>query len=380
MHEPSTLLRRALTCLVTLGFALRLTAPASWAEEPQPRVQPVDARRQHAQMVQRAIAFVQTRQQPDGSYSEVAGPGVTALVTTGLLRHGRTVQDPLVARSLAYLQKRVQPDGGIYEPGSLYRNYETSLAVLCFSEANQDGRYDRLIAGADKFLKGLQWDEGEAVARSDPAYGGAGYGKHERPDLSNTSFLVDALRAAGNDADSEAIQRALIFVSRCQNLKSSHNDTPFADKVNDGGFYYTPAAGGTSQAGTTPDGGLRSYGSMTYAGLKSMIYAGVGPEDPRVQAAVQWIARHYDVRSNPGLGDAGLFYYYHTFAKALDAIGQDSFVDADGVVHDWRAEVNAELARRQLENGSWINENSRWLEGNPDLVTGYVLLTLAYTR
>src|SRR5690606_19174736 len=121
---------------------------------------------------------------------------------------------------------------------------------------------------------------GDVKDKSDPAYGGAGYGSHRRPDLSNTSFLIDALKATGNGPDDEAMQKALIFVSRCQNLETEHNTTPFAAKNPDGGFYYTPAAGGTSQAGTLPDGGLRSYASMTYAGLKSMIYCGLEKDDP----------------------------------------------------------------------------------------------------
>src|SRR5690606_28942628 len=178
----------------------------------------------------------------------------------------------------------------------------------------------------------------------DPAYGGAGYGSHKRPDLSNTSFLVDALRAAGNDENSEAIQRALIFISRCQNLETEHNTTPFAAKNPDGGFYYTPAAGGSSQAGQTPQGGLRSYASMTYAGLKSMLYAGVDQHDPRVKAAVSWIRKHYDLDSNPGMGPAGLYYYYPVFAKALDALGQDTFEDENGEAQNWRAELIRALA------------------------------------
>ena len=140
--------------------------------------------------------------------------------------------------------------------------------------------------------------------------------------------MIEALKATGNDENSDALKRALKFVSRCQNLESEHNTTPFGAKVGDGGFYYTPAAGGTSQAGETENGGLRSYGSMTYAGLKSMIYAGVGPDDPRVKAAIKWLGKNYDLSSNPGMGDAGLYYYFNTFAKALDAIGQDEFVDA----------------------------------------------------
>ena len=198
--------------------------------------------------------------------------------------------------------------------------------------------------------------------------------------MSNTNFMIDALKATGNAADSKAIQQALIFISRCQNLESEHNTTPFSAKNPDGGFYYTPAAGGTSQAGKTEAGGLRSYGSMTYAGLKSMIYAGVGPKDQRVKAAVEWVTKNYDLKSNPGLGDAGLYYYYHTFAKALDAVGKEVLVDADQRRHPWRSELLSELARRQRKDGSWINTNSRWLEGDANLVTGYALLALAYCQ
>ena len=116
---------------------------------------------------------------------------------------------------------------------------------------------------------------------------------------------------------------------------------------------------------------------MTYAGLKSMIYAGVEPDDPRVKAAVKWIERHYDLSSNPGMGDAGLYYYYHTAAKALDAAGLKEIVDAEGRRHDWRRDLLAELLKRQQPDGSWVNKNPRWMEGDPNLVTGYVLLALS---
>src|SRR5205814_10703654 len=125
------------------------------------------------------------------------------------------------------------------------------------------------------------------------------------------------------------------FVTPCRTLDGPYNTTPFAAKVNDRGFYYTPAAGGNSQAGNDEEtGGLRSYASMTYAGLKSMIYAGLKPDDKRVSAAVSWLKKHYDLASNPGLGDQGLYYYYMTFAKALAALGEDTFVDDSGAEHD----------------------------------------------
>jgi squalene-hopene/tetraprenyl-beta-curcumene cyclase len=185
--------------------------------------------------------------------------------------------------------------------------------------------------------------------------------------------------AAGVGKDDPAMKNAVIFVSRCQNLESEYNTTPFASKVNDGGFYYTPAGGGTSQAGPTENGGLRSYASMTYAGLKSMIYAGVDAKDPRVQAAFKWIQKHYSVDENPGMGKAGLYYYYHTFAKALDAMNVKTIEDAAGKKHDWRAELTNHLVSLQKENGSWVNAEKRWYEGDPNMASAYSLLTLAYT-
>ncbi len=336
----------------------------------------------YARMVDSAIDYLRTTgQSEDGSYSGSSTPAVTALVTTALLRHGRTVNDPMIARALAFLEGFVQKDGGIYDPRGHYRNYETCLAMMCFSEANRDGKYDTRIKNGNRFVRGLQWDEDEGSDESDFAYGGGGYGKHKRPDLSNTGFLIEALIASGSSPDDPAIQNALVFVSRCQNLESSHNTTPFAVKVNDGGFYYTAAAGGSSQAGETANGGLRSYASMTYVGLKSMIYAGLGPDDPRVKAAQEWITQHYELGNNPGMGAAGLYYYYHTFAKALAALGEDMVNDAAGTSHDWRRELAETLAARQQPNGAWINEqNPRWLEGDPNLVTGYALLALSYCR
>lgn len=330
--------------------------------------------------VQKAIAFLAAAQQEDGSYQSKVGPGITALITTALLRHGRTTKDPQVAKSLKYLESFVQPDGAIHHPKSRLPTYETCLAIMCFQEANSDGHYNEIIKKADAALKGIQKSGDDGKDKSNVEFGGAGYGGQGRPDLSNTHFLVEALRAAGTSADDPAIQNALIFVSRCQNHESEHNTTAMAAKVEDGGFYYTPVGDGDSPAGKTANGGLRSYGAMTYAGLKSMLYAGVDANDPRVKAAVTWVRKNYDVTSNPGLGQAGLYYYYHTFAKALDALGDDNVTDEKGKKHDWKQELVVELAKRQQPNGSWINSDPKWMEGDANLSTGFALLALSYCR
>lgn len=359
--------------LSTLLFTL-LAMTSVPAAEPANISTPVDAQK----IIQRGIDFLtQHGQAEDGSYSSFAGTGVTSLATTALLKNGVSPDSPTIQRSLDYLKKHVQPDGGIYTKDAFLQNYETSVAIACFSAANRDGKYDELIDRAQKFIRGIQWDETEGKTSTDLNYGGAGYGTHKRPDLSNTSFFVDAMKTAGSGPDDPALQKALIFIERCQNFESPTNTSPFAAKNPDGGFFYTVAAGGESKAGETPDGGLRSYGSMTYAGLKSMIYAGLKPDDPRVKAAVDWISKNYTLKTNPGMGDSGLFYYYHTFAKSLATLDVDEFTDADGKKHDWRKDLIEELAARQQKNGSWINADTRWLEGDPNLTTAYVLLALA---
>ena len=326
----------------------------------------------------KAVRFLKLSQAADGSWTSPKVPGITALTTHALLKSGVPVSDPAVKKGLAFLLKLKQKDGGIYNAQSLHRNYETSITLLALSAANKDGKYDATIKKAEAFLRGLQWDNTENIKEDDTAFGGAGYGKHQRPDLSNTQFLIEALRAAGVKEDDPAMQKALKFVSRCQNLETEHNNTKFASKVEDGGFYYTPAAGGTSQAGLTANGGLRSYGSMTYAGLKSMIYAGLKSDDPRVKAAYTWIQKFYSVDTNPGLGKQGLFYYYHTMARTLSVIGKDTIVDGKGVTHDWRKEIVDRLAATQRKNGSWLNEADRWYEGDPNLVSAYSLMALSY--
>ncbi|MEK6258385.1 MAG: prenyltransferase/squalene oxidase repeat-containing protein [Planctomycetota bacterium] len=328
---------------------------------------------------QKAINFLKTSQAEGGHWTSPEAPGISGLITYALLVSGVPAADPALEKALKHLSSYIQPDGGIYFPKSHHSNYETAICLLAFSAANKDGKYTETIKKADAFLRKLQWDESETTDKSDPKYGGAGYGRTgDRPDLSNTVFFLDALQAAGAKKDDPAVQKALVFLSRCQNLETENNTTPHASKVNDGGFYYTPAAGGSSQAGNTANGGLRSYGSMTYAGLKSMIYAGLTPEDQRVKAATEWITKFYSIEENPGLGQQGVFYYYQMFAKALSTMDLDTVKDADGKAHDWRKELAEHLFKTQQENGAWLNKNDRWYEGNPDLATAYVLIAMHY--
>ena len=320
-------------------------------------------------------------QSDDGSFSKQLSPAVTALCASALLEHRVPVTDVRVQKALTYLESNIRKDGGIYAKESVLRNYETSVTLMCFNRANKDGKYDEVIQNAVTFLKGIQWDEGEGHTIDSSFFGGQGYGGHKRPDASNTSFYQDALKAAGEDPNSTSMQNAEIFMARCQNLPGKHNTAGWAQKVtgeDHGGFIYTGVGEGESKPGKTPEGGLRSYASMTYAGLKSMLYAGVKKDDIRVKAAMDWISRNYDLTTNPGLGQQGLFYYYHVFAKTLDVAEIDKVTDSDGKEHNWRADLIKQLESLQSEDGSWTNPADRWYESDPNLVTAYSLMALSY--
>jgi squalene-hopene/tetraprenyl-beta-curcumene cyclase len=339
--------------------------------------------------VDKAITFLRKSQEPSGGWSTRQSPGVAGVVLTGMLKTGKVgANDPTVERGLRYVESLINPEKRHIagkDPRVQLQNYVTCVNVLALTAADRES-YKAVVADAAKFLKGLQWDDGEGKSPGDDFFGGAGYDSKSRPDLSNTQFFLDALIEAGVPKDDPAFKKALLFVSRCQNLKGENNDQPWAGKINDGSFIYSAAAGGQTKAidGTLPDGGLPGYGSMTYAGIKSMIYCGVSKDDPRIKKAFEWIQKNYTVDRNPGMPEVraqwGLYYYYHTMAKTLDLLGLDTVTDADGKKHDWRADLTAALAKRQRPDGSFVNELDRWMEGDPNLVTGYALMALSYCK
>lgn len=373
---------RTRSLLLAPVLAVALAAPSSAQEAKRPTKQEWQA------VVDKATAYLKSTQKADGSWGEAPrSMGVTGVAVTGLLTAGTSPDDPPAAKGLTYIEGLVNPKAGHIagpDPAVGLQNYVTSVNVMALAAAKRDAKYKPVVGNAAAFLRKLQWDDGEGKSPKDDFYGGAGYDSKSRPDLSNTQFFLEALHQAGAGPNDEAMKKAMVFVSRCQNLKTEHNDQPWAGKINDGSFIYSAAGGGQTKTSDTPDAPLTGYGSMTYAGVKSMIYCGVSQDDPRMKAAIDWIRKNYTLDANPGmppqLAHRGLYYYYHTFAKAMAALGEDTFTDANGVKHDWRADLFAALAKRQRPDGSWANDNDRWMEGDPNLVTGYALMALSHCQ
>ena len=63
-------------------------------------------------------------------------------------------------------------------------------------------------------------------------------------------------------------------------------------------------------------------------------------------------------------------------AKALTLCGEDALATRDGRTLRWREPLALKLINLQRADGSWANENGRWWEKDPALVTAYALIAL----
>lgn len=325
--------------------------------------------------IDKGLEWLKGQQGEDGLFEVAPGeghPGITALAITAFLRHPQKKysdeKHPFIQKAIDKLIAMQQDNGGIYDASKqpALPNYTTAISVMALSSTANPMKYEKVIKKAQGYLKSLQIQDEESVY-----YGGIGYGSRESVnDLSNLNLAIQALKESGSD-DDEVWNKAVKFLERTQN-RSESNDQSWAG--NDGGFIYSPD--GESKAGTDEAGSPRSYASMTYSGLLSFIYANVNKEDERVKAAVQWIGKHFTVEENYGMGAQGLYYNYHTMAKALRLYGKDTLVDAKGISHDWYQELAEKLIDVQKSDGSWMNENSRWMEALPVLATSYAILSL----
>jgi len=372
-----------------LTLALPLTLPLTAQTKTTNKENPyLSIQLEMKRAIERGNEYLKKEQNKEGYWREPKYPAFTALALTAAMRSPSHAKADYIDTGFTWLLKQQKEDGGIYGQGLGTYNTATSLVALV---ATGDKAHHPAILKARRYLIGQQADLGVQGDPDDKFDGGIGYGsRFKHSDLSNTYLAIEALRLSRNIAQDNANGKqpelnwdaAIKFVSRTQNLKAT-NDQP--DIGDDGSFNYFP---GDSKAGYTehPDGTktLRGYGSMSYAGLLSMIYADLDEKDPRVIAVKKWAGANYSVKENPGLatkedpslGQQGLYYYYHAMAKALAAANIDKLPLKGGKEADWRKDISRILLTEQREDGSWVNKNSRWWESDPVLVTAFAVLTL----
>jgi squalene-hopene/tetraprenyl-beta-curcumene cyclase len=351
----------------------------------------------------RAADWVVSQQGDDGAWKEMGQPSLayTGLIVAALAEAPADLRKkyrPAIDKAVEFMLKKQNEDGSFGEgPGGGYlKVYTTSIALMALSLATPDKKDP--IGNARGYLKNNQLKEG--VDKGSLGYGdkepkmesGKLVEKPSIPNLSTTGFAAEGLARSGLPKDDAFWKLVIEYVAKCQNNSETNNDPAFLARLkeknlsvgDDGGLFYAAnpddVRGGTVKI--TDKTIINSYGSMTYDGIKTYLYAGLTKDDPRVKAAWDWVTKNWTLDENPGMklsgpdaARSGIYYYYHVVAKALNAYDQPVITDAQGNKHDWRVELIDKIATLQREDGSFAGEK-RWMEDNPVLVTSYVVLAL----
>ena len=377
-----------ITAIIIVKYQTQPSMPSIGKEETWQKIDAGKLAKQAQESIDRGIRFLLSRQAQNGSWTK--HPAYTALAVMAIYGGPDSVEiDTAVNKGLDYILKFVQKDGSIWsQRAKEYPNYTTSIALLALTTVNRKEDFD-VMKQARQYLLSSQFRDKNTID-----YGGIGYGKTGRADISNHQFATEALyytdwidrepyttdREAAKKSQ-EMWKRTIIFLTNSQHLPNLNKQKwVIKDKEHDsyGGFIYRPNESKVGNEGET----LLSSGSMTYAGLKSMIYSNVDKSDIRVKGAIDYLKRHYTLKENPGMGLQGLYYYLHMMVKALDAYGEATFIDSTGKTHNWRAEVINEFISLQnktlgsKEYGSWKNKHGRYFESTPELATSYALISI----
>jgi squalene-hopene/tetraprenyl-beta-curcumene cyclase len=375
--------------LVILTALLSVAALRAAAQPASVLLQPDISYRNEVQLaIDRGLLWLQANQNSNGWWSTPEHPALTALAVSAFMgnpsQHAAERAPETVARGYKFILASVKPDGGIYHQED--ENYNTSICLMALLAAHKP-EYDAVVLRARQWIIGQQ--AGGSGGAGSPFDGGVGYGESAtgpHTDMNNTYTALEALYYSKDLAKDKPLpgakdlnwDAAIHFIERCQNLPSV-NKEPWAsdDATNKGGFIYFP---GRSSAGTQTNAGgrvaFRSYGTITYAGLLSYIYADLKRDDPRVTAAFDWLRHNYTLEENPGMGPSGYYYYLQMMSKALSVYGVSELPLQDGKTVDWRRQLVSKLMKLQQTDGSWRNENERWMERDPVLVTSYSILAL----
>ena len=352
----------------------------------------------------KGVKFLAKNQNADGGYGpfgsesrvkDASDVGITAFIVYTCAIHPRkyqVVDGPFMSKAVKYILSHQQPDGGFYLPKDpVLKNYRTSVALMALVKLDRVA-YSEPIRRARAFIVSQQRNERSNYSKGEHlSFGSVGHSGSLRGDLSNAAYAAEAMREAGFSASEPFWKKLQLFVSRCQNNPQVDSllGKSGIGSTKDWGFRYAPNdTRGPSESLDDGSTAYSSYGSMTYQGLKSLLYSNVDKKDPRVLGAFKWISDNFTVTENPGMrtpgdpkaGLQGLYYYYHTMAKTLSVYGEPVLVDSKGVKHNWAEELSGHLMKLQGEDGRWENTSGRWWENLPPLDTAYAMISLSICR
>ncbi len=310
------------------------------------------------QAIDQAVRYLKQQQLANGSWPERAdhAGGVTALVTLALLNAGEPPDSPVVQNALDYLRDT-----------NPLTTYAVSLQLMVFATAAP--QRDRLI-----IRKYATW-------------------LHDAAHHYNTKLgpaMAWRYTPHPNSYDNSCTQFAVLALMEAERVGVSMPDALWEQVANH--FRACQAANG----GWAYGGGHPPTGSMTTAGTASLVIASgqvaqrraavvggavrcCGNHDDvtdwlRIESGLEWLARSFSVRNNPGSGGNILYYLY-----GLERVGRLTGRRFIGN-HDWYregAEYLIDMQRRGAA-GQWRGRGIG--EDNPIIGTSFALLFLSKGR
>jgi hypothetical protein len=307
----------------------------------------------------RAVRWLWSQQSDDGGWHSK---------TYGLLRSGQSLtpfvldallsvphDQPRVDKAFEFLKRYTNGDGSLGlsdSAGPDYPNYATGLAVRVAARLKRDASPWIACLRAQQFAEENGWSP------SDPVYGAWGIGgERRRPpeaghvDLAMTRYVLEGLAAAGIPPSDPVMQKALVYVKRCQNP--------------DGGFFFSTVNLDTNKAGDVR-GKYRSYGTTTCDGLLAMRAAHRQLDDAH---AMEWLKRNHLEERAPGFdieparmgwSDGLRFYYAAAITRAMRELPV--------------------ILPPQRDDGSFANRNNLVKEDDPLIATAFAVRVLCHDR
>ncbi|HWZ29852.1 MAG TPA: prenyltransferase/squalene oxidase repeat-containing protein [Bryobacteraceae bacterium] len=306
--------------------------------------------------VRKAAQYLWAQQAEDGGWHSRAygllrsGQSLTPFVLDALLDlPDRSAE--AVDRAVAFIKRNINSEGslGMMDSAAVdYPNYATGLAIRALVRAKASGLEPMVSC-----LRAQQFTEDGGWRRDDPPYGAWGMGgvrltppNAGHVDLAMTRYVLEGLAAAGVPASDPAMQKALVYLERCQNP--------------DGGFYFSTVNPEINKAGEH-----RSYGTTTADGVLALRAAGVPENDVRITSAKKWLRDHHLIDRVPGFEgpreewSLGLrFYYAAAVARAVPGL--------------------AVLLPPQRPDGSFHNSSNLVKEDDSLIATAFAVRVLAH--
>ena len=315
------------------------------AAEPPPRYPAnLSIRNEVGEAIDKALGWLRTQQQPDGSWAGAEEPAGTALPLLAVLDNPRPPVDrsaaaDLLQRGVSYLRQQVKHDGAFRGRSSPWWNTSLCLTVLAKARQPEDAT---LIAKAVTFL-------------TDAPRANTG----RQPTLTEMQAAMVAMDTAGRMSSPE---KSGLSVAR--GFATPYQFTSGADA---GGFAEEPVldkASGEKRVSTC---------SATCAGLLLSFDAGLTRTDPQVADGLSWLRSHFTFE--PGASETRETYYrcLWLWSQTIAAVEPPS-------VTDHRNELRTlalKLINTQASDGSWsasVSPNDHPF--NADSSTSYAALAL----